>query len=111
MILVDVWAKHVEQIRRNGLIVEGAGTGTIGPMTQTTDPAALAGAEAVLVLVKAFSNEAAGAMLADALGPAAIVVTLQNGIGNDAVLARPLGPSGSCRARPRSRRRCAVPDG
>ncbi len=80
VVLVDVWAEHVEQIRRNGLIVEGAGTATIGPI------------DAVLVLVKAFSNEAAGAALADALGPAAIVVTLQNGIGNDAVLARPLGP-------------------
>jgi 2-dehydropantoate 2-reductase len=92
VILVDVWAEHLEQISRHGLTVEGAGNESTGPIEATTDPAALAGVEAVIVLVKAFSNEAAGAALANVLGPGAIAVTLQNGVGNDAVLARPLGP-------------------
>lgn len=93
VILVDSWAEHVEQIRRHGLIVEGADETSAGPIEASTDPSALAEIAAVLVLVKAFSNEAAGAALARALGPAAIAVTLQNGIGNDAVLARSLGPA------------------
>ncbi len=92
VILVDVWAEHVDQIRRSGLMVEGAGEVSIGRIEATTDPAALAGVEAVIVLVKAYANDEAGVALANVLGPGAIAVTLQNGVGNDAVLARPLGP-------------------
>ena len=91
VILVDVWADHVERIRRSGLRIEGAVEPTAG-IKATTDPSDLRGVEAVLVLVKAFANEAAGAALAAALEPGVIVVTLQNGIGNVEVLARPLGP-------------------
>ena len=91
VILVDVWADHVERIRRSGLRIEGAVEPTAG-IKATTDPSDLRGVEAVLVLVKAFANEAAGAALAAALEPGVIVVTLQNGIGNVEVLARSLGP-------------------
>ncbi|HTX13104.1 MAG TPA: 2-dehydropantoate 2-reductase [Solirubrobacteraceae bacterium] len=91
VVLVDAWAEHVEQIRRGGLVIDGAGAASTGRIEASTNPAALASAEAVLVLVKAFSNEAAGAALAGVLGSGTIVVTLQNGIGNAEVLARSLG--------------------
>jgi 2-dehydropantoate 2-reductase len=90
--LVDVWAEHIEQIRATGLVVEGAGTTLTARISATTDASELRDVEAVLVLVKAFANEAAGAALAGALAPGSIVVTLQNGIGNVEVLARWLGP-------------------
>jgi 2-dehydropantoate 2-reductase len=92
VILVDVWAEHVEQIRQHGLTIEGAGAPSAGPIEATTDASELKGVEAVLVLVKAFANETAGAALAAVLEPGAIAVTLQNGIGNVEVLARALGP-------------------
>jgi 2-dehydropantoate 2-reductase len=90
VILVDVWADHVERIRRSGLTIEGADEPAAG-IEATTDPSDLRGVEAVLVLVKAFANEAVGAALAAALEPGVIVVTLQNGIGNVEVLAHSLG--------------------
>lgn len=90
--LVDVWAEHIERIRSTGLEVEGAGTTLTARIYATTDASELRDAEAVLVLVKAFANETAGAALAGALAPGSIVVTLQNGIGNVEVLARRLGP-------------------
>jgi 2-dehydropantoate 2-reductase len=93
VVLVDVWREHVEQIQEGGLRVEGGdGQVRVAPMRAGTDAALVRDAEAVLVLVKAFSTETAAAALAAHLGPAAVVVTLQNGIGNDAVLARSLGP-------------------
>ena len=90
--MVDVWAEHVDRIRGSGLEVEAAGTTQVARIDATTDPLELRDVEAVLVLVKAFANGAAGAALAAALGPGAIVVTLQNGIGNVEVLAGSLGP-------------------
>jgi len=89
--MVDVWPEHVDRIRGSGLQVEGAGGTSIARIDATTDASELHDAEAVLVLVKAFANDAAGAALTAALEPGAIVVTLQNGIGNVEVLARRLG--------------------
>jgi 2-dehydropantoate 2-reductase len=92
VVLLDVWREHVEAMRDYGLRVQGTdGELPAQPVTATTDVAAVEDAEAVLVLVKAFSTDAAAARLAGRLRPDAVVVTLQNGIGNDAVLARRLG--------------------
>ncbi|WP_342362561.1 2-dehydropantoate 2-reductase [Terrarubrum flagellatum] len=50
------------------------------------DAAPARGADLVLVTVKSAATANAGAMLADILKPNAIVVSLQNGVGNDDVL-------------------------
>jgi 2-dehydropantoate 2-reductase len=89
--LVDVWGEHVDRIRGSGLEVEATGRTQVARIDATTDPLELRDVEAVLVLVKAFANHAAGAALAAALDADTIVVTLQNGIGNVEVLARSLG--------------------
>lgn len=52
------------------------------------DAATLAGCDAVLVTVKSGDTEAAGLALAGVLGKDCVVVSLQNGIGNDARLRR-----------------------
>lgn len=92
VILVDVWAEHVEQISQRGLLIQGADPASATRIEASTDPSDLHDVEAVLVLVKAFANESVGPALATALGHDTIVVTLQNGIGNVEVLARSLGP-------------------
>jgi 2-dehydropantoate 2-reductase len=51
-------------------------------------PEALGGCDAVLVTVKSGDTAAAGAALAGVLGKDCVVVSLQNGIGNDARLRR-----------------------
>lgn len=50
------------------------------------DPASLSGCEIVLVCVKGNDTEAAGAALAKVLDPAALVVSLQNGVSNPGTL-------------------------
>ncbi len=52
------------------------------------DPAEWAPVELALVCTKSFDTEAAGAALAPALAPGAVVLSLQNGVSNPAALAR-----------------------
>jgi 2-dehydropantoate 2-reductase len=86
--LIDVWREHVEAVASAGLIVDGAAV----PVAATTDAAAAAGADAVLVLTKSFATAEAAAALAPHLPAGAIAVTLQNGLGNDGALTAALGP-------------------
>jgi 2-dehydropantoate 2-reductase len=92
VVLLDVWTEHVEALREHGIRARSDdGELPAQPVTASTDVAAVDGAAAILVLVKAFANDAAAAGLVGRVRPDAIVVTLQNGIGNDAALARRLG--------------------
>jgi 2-dehydropantoate 2-reductase len=81
----------VEAVQSAGLILESAaGTGSV-PVTATTDGRGVAGADLVLVCVKSGDTEAAGAMIAPHLGPAATILSLQNGVDNAERLAGVLG--------------------
>src|SRR2546428_789506 len=55
------------------------------------DPAAVPAPELVLVCVKSYDTRAAAAALRPAVAPDTIVLSLQNGIENEDVLARALG--------------------
>jgi 2-dehydropantoate 2-reductase len=90
VVLIDTWLEHVEAITRDGLRVEGY-DGPSPELRATTDAAHARDADAVLILVKARATEQAARSIAGVLAPGAIVVTLQNGIGNDARLAAVLG--------------------
>ncbi len=59
-----------------------------GHVRITTDPAALQGAELVLVTVKSADTEVAAQAIAAHAPPSAVVLSLQNGVGNGAVLRR-----------------------
>lgn len=82
---------HLQAIRDNGLQVLGPrGDFTIRAPDATDDPAAIAGADAVLFCVKTYDSDAAAAALAPALGPRSVVITLQNGIDSVERLSRTL---------------------
>lgn len=74
----------------DGLTVTGAGRPamTVAPeeLTLATTPDAVAGADFVLVTVKSAATAEAGRELAAHLSPAAIVVSLQNGLHNPSLL-------------------------
>jgi 2-dehydropantoate 2-reductase len=89
--LIDVWAEHVSRIEADGLRVASLDTEHTVAIEASTDMASAVGAEVVIMAVKAFSNEAAAHALSPTLDATAIVVTVQNGIGNDARLAALLG--------------------
>jgi 2-dehydropantoate 2-reductase len=87
---VEVWAydlarDHVDAINANGLRLSGAGE-VVGRLRATTDAAELPPSEFGIVATKAMHTEAAIAATAPALLDGA-VCSVQNGLGNEEVLA------------------------
>jgi 2-dehydropantoate 2-reductase len=88
---IEVWAfdlarDHVDAINRDGLRLAGAGDVT-GRLTATTDAAELPACDFGIVATKAMQTESAIAATAHAFA-GGCVATVQNGIGNEEVLAR-----------------------
>jgi 2-dehydropantoate 2-reductase len=83
---------HLEAIRRDGLRIRSA---TEGDWVVAADAAAdVSGqpvADVVLFCVKSFDTEAAAAAIRPVVGPETAVVSLQNGVDNEAKLERVLG--------------------
>jgi len=87
---VEVWAydlaqDHVDAINRNGLRLTGAGD-VVGRPHATSDPADLPACDFGLVATKAMHTDGAIAATAHAFA-GGCVATVQNGIGNEEVLA------------------------
>ncbi|MBK9713494.1 MAG: 2-dehydropantoate 2-reductase [Kouleothrix sp.] len=105
--LLDPWREHVAAIQAAGLSCELDGVATTRRPRATTDPAAIGPCDALLVLVKAqqtawaaeqarLLNAERGTRNAEQLSAfivqrSALVVTLQNGVGNRELLAEALG--------------------
>jgi 2-dehydropantoate 2-reductase len=75
-------AAHVEAIRRDGLILESGGTKTPIRLDATVEPSGVRDATLVLVCVKSADTESAAKAITPHLAKDAIVVSLQNSIGN-----------------------------
>lgn len=83
---------HAQAIAaQGGLRVESAAFEGVVPLAAETDAAAVAGADVVLFSVKSTDTEAAAAQIAPHLKPGALVLTLQNGVDNDARVRAVLG--------------------
>lgn len=90
--MLDAWQPGIKPIARDGitLLHEGKRMQT-APIPATSDPERCCGARWALVLVKSWQTVAAAQTLASCLHPEGVAVTLQNGLGNDTVLAGRLG--------------------
>jgi 2-dehydropantoate 2-reductase len=89
--LLDVWAEHIEAIRRDGLRLDGI-TGDLRIALRATTRADEAPpADVALILTDANTTPAAGVSAQRILGAGGFAVTLQNGIGNVEALAETLG--------------------
>ena len=91
---VDVWAydlaqEHVDAINANGLRLSGAGE-VVGRLRATSDASELPACELGIVATKAMHTEPAIAATAHAFADGA-VASVQNGIGNEEVLAAHVG--------------------
>jgi 2-dehydropantoate 2-reductase len=62
------------------------------PAQAESDPARVGPVDVVIVAVKAYDNDTAYPLIAPMLGPATVVLTLQNGVDNVDQLARLVGP-------------------
>jgi 2-dehydropantoate 2-reductase len=82
---VDPWAEHMEAIQRDGLRVTG-NADFVAPVRALTDAAGLPACDFGIVATKALHTRAAVEAAKDALADAA-VASVQNGIGNEDVVA------------------------
>ncbi|HET9978762.1 MAG TPA: ketopantoate reductase family protein [Burkholderiaceae bacterium] len=84
--------EHVDAVNAKGLVMRDADGGErIVKVAAATDARSLAPADLVIVLVKSFHTEAAIEGYKAALGEHTIVMSLQNGLGHEEVLAKAVG--------------------
>lgn len=85
--------RHLEAIRRSGLHIDSRdlGDATIKPAQATDDPAEVGEVDYVIVGVKLWDTAAAGESILPMLGPETTVLSLQNGVDCDEVLAPIVG--------------------
>jgi 2-dehydropantoate 2-reductase len=93
VLLYDVYREHVEAVNAGGLAIEDAATGavTMAHPKASADAAATRGSDVLIIFVKSTSTEEAAAQFAPLAGAGSVVLTLQNGLGNEAILRRHFG--------------------
>jgi len=83
---------NLEAIRQRGLDIHRSdGVLHVAPIEAVADPAQAARPDVVLVCVKSYDTPAAATALRPVVGPDTIVLSLQNGVENEDILARALG--------------------
>jgi 2-dehydropantoate 2-reductase len=84
--------EHVDAVNARGLVLRDADGGErVVRLAAATDARGLSPAELVIVLVKSFHTEAAIDGYKQAVGQDTIVMSLQNGLGHEEVLANAVG--------------------
>ena len=89
--LIDQWAEHVNEMNINGLKVKEGSTERIIKVKAKTDCTGIGPADLVIVLVKSFHTKEAIEKASPIIGENTLVMSLQNGLGNEEVLAEVLG--------------------
>ena len=89
--LIDRSPEHVDAMRRDGLRVDDASGSRQVRVRATTQPADVGTADVVVVLVKSFHTEAAIRGAHALVGPDTVVLSLQNGLGHEDILADAVG--------------------
>jgi 2-dehydropantoate 2-reductase len=94
-LLFDINEAHVAAIRKHGLRIEDAATGAVEVCRPraTRDAEELKEAKFLLVFVKSAATEAVARRFAALAAPGAVAVTVQNGLGNEAILKAHFGPA------------------
>lgn len=84
---------HLAAMKRDGLKVISAEHGdvTVKPVQATDDPSDVGVADAVIIAVKLWDTEAAGRAVMAMVGPGTLVISLQNGIAAEDILAPIVG--------------------
>ena len=82
----DVWKDHVDAINRNGLRLSGAADFT-AKVNATSDPAKLPRCDYGIVATKAIHTRGAIAQAARAFDERSAVCSVQNGVGNEELIA------------------------
>ncbi|MDH3701840.1 MAG: 2-dehydropantoate 2-reductase [Alphaproteobacteria bacterium] len=83
---------HLDAIRKDGLRIDGAKDVHAHPVRATDTPASVGPVDAVLLAVKAWAVEEAGALILPMLRDGTAVIALQNGVEAEDRLGRLIGP-------------------
>ncbi len=86
--MLGTWQEGLAGLRNGGARIDGR-KGL--PVHATENPGDCRGTKLALVLVKSWQTERSAHQLADCLAEDGLAVTLQNGLGNDTILAGTLG--------------------
>lgn len=89
--LIDRSPAHVDAMRAHGLRVDDARGSRQVAVRATTQAAEVGVAEVVIVLVKSFHTDAAIRGALTLVGPESVVLSLQNGLGHEDILADAVG--------------------
>jgi 2-dehydropantoate 2-reductase len=82
---------HLEALREKGLTLITPDGVTTSSVWATDDPASIGPVDLVLFCVKSFDTEAAAEQLPPLIGPDTMVLSIQNGIDNEAKLSARIG--------------------
>lgn len=82
----DVWKEHTSAINERGLQISGAANFT-ARLRATSDPRAIPPCDFGIVATKSTHTRAAIAQIAHVFGEASAVCSVQNGVGNEEILA------------------------
>jgi len=85
--------RHLEAMRESGLRIDSRDLGevVVDPVNVTDDPAGIGPVDYVIVAVKLWDTETAGREILPMLGPQSTVLSLQNGVECDEILAKIVG--------------------
>ena len=90
--MLGTWDAGLNALTRDGArMADANGRERAFRVRVTRDPRAARGSKYAFVLVKSWQTERAAGQLADCLADEGLAVTLQNGLGNDDILAHSLG--------------------
>jgi len=91
--LIDRYQAHVDAINRDGLIMKEGDRERSVKVKAATDCSGLPHADLVIVLVKSFHTRDAIESAKSVVGPDTVVMSLQNGLGHEDILADVVGTS------------------
>ena len=91
VVLVGPNRAHADEINRTGLILRTAGKDRTIAVRAVADTTDLDVAELVMILVKSHHTREAAEAAANVVGPATTVMSLQNGLGHEEILAEIFG--------------------
>lgn len=89
--LVDSWEEHVDAMNQNGLLISEGETERIVEVKARSDAGGLGVMDLVIVLVKSFHTRGAVSAAGNIIGPDTLVMSLQNGLGNEEAIADIVG--------------------
>jgi 2-dehydropantoate 2-reductase len=89
--LIDAWTAHVEAMNAHGLTLRSGGVDRNVKVKARTTAAGIGPADLVVVLVKSFDTREAITAAGAIVGPETVVMSVQNGLGHEEILAEVVG--------------------